>query len=260
MSAVVVEEIAKDLLKGIVSGIGTKIGAKMFDKIFDQSVPSYFTEVYKEIEKIMHQEITENTINEINGQVNGTSDWVKFAYNPRKDSGASKKELYDLLEPKVSDLAINMIAVLQENAFAESALAVFIIAAGIHFSLLQELATVDPKVQDPHESSYIVTIKGYGPNYADHAEKTWGTIEKARKAQVTEVAIESHPIPFPGKPQLISTGPASGAIISQEKYSLMLQILFHVCGQMELMKILKIVQMMHEQVILTLPLMRYRKI
>ena len=200
MSAVVVEEIAKDLLKGIVSGIGTKIGAKLFDKIFDQSVPSYFTEVYKEIEKIMHQEITKNTINEINGQVNGTSNWVKFTYNPRKDSGASKKALYDLLEPKVSDLAINMIAVLQENAFAESALAVFIIAAGIHFSLLQELATVDPKVQDPHESSYIVTIKGYGPNYADHAEKTWGTIEKARKAQVTEVAIESHPIPFPGKP------------------------------------------------------------
>ena len=139
-------------------------------------------------------------------------------------------------------------------------MAVFIIAAGIHFSLLQELATVDPKVQDPHESSYIVTIKGYCPNYADHPEKTWGTIEKARKAQVTEVAIESHPIPFPGKPQLISTGPASGAIISQEKYSLMLQILFQVCGQMEVMKILKIVQMMHEQVILTLPLMRYRKI
>ena len=205
MSAVVVEDIAKDLLKGIVSGIGKQIGAKMFDKIFDQSDPSYFTEVYKEIEKIMHQEITENTILEINGQVNGTSNWVKLTYNPRKDSGASKKELYDLLEPKVSDLAINMIALLEEKTFAESALAVFIIAAGIHFSLLQELATVDPDVQDPHESSYIVTIKGYGPEYADHAEKIWGNIEKVRKAQVADVEMKSQLIPFSAIPGVTPT-------------------------------------------------------
>ncbi|CAB4007861.1 delta endotoxin [Paramuricea clavata] len=167
----------------------------MFDSIFAEDVPSYFTEVYKEIERIMHQEITENTINEINGQINGTTEWVKFTYNPRKDSDASKKELYGLLEPKVSDLAINMVAVLEEKTYAESALAVFIIGAGIHLALLQELADVDPNVDDPQQSSYIATIQGYSPEYADHAEKTWETIKKARIAQITKVCIKSQLYP-----------------------------------------------------------------
>lgn len=83
-SAVVVEEIAGNLLKGVLAGFGKKVGAAMFDGIFAQDVPSYFTEVYQEIEKIMHQEITENTINEIDGQINGTTTWVKFTYNPKR--------------------------------------------------------------------------------------------------------------------------------------------------------------------------------
>ncbi|XP_028394157.1 uncharacterized protein LOC114518377 [Dendronephthya gigantea] len=201
MASVVVEEIAANLLKGVISGIGSKVGAEMFDSIFAQDVPSYFTEVYKEIEKIMHQEITENTINEIDGEINGTSTWVKFDYNPRKASGASKDDLHSLLEPKVSDLAINMVAVLQQKSFAESALAVFIVGAGVHLSLLQELAYVDPIVDDPHQSSYIKTIQGYGPDYADHADKTWKSVKTSREALFTEVKIKSQLIPPPpGRP------------------------------------------------------------
>ena len=184
MADVIVSEIATNLLKGVISGIGSEIGALMFGSIFGQSVPSYFTEVYKTIEKIMHQELTDNTIDQINGEINGTSDWVKFTYNPRKDSGAAKAELYALLEPKVSDLAISMIGVLQEEAFAESALSVFIISAGMHLVLLQELALVDPDVDDPEQSSYIATIKSYAAKYADYAEQTWDPIAEARKAQV----------------------------------------------------------------------------
>ena len=201
MGSVVVGEIASALLKGVISGIGKEVGAKMFDTIFAEDVPSYFTEVYKEIEKIMHQQITENTIHEIDGQINGTTDWVKFTYNPRKDSGASKEELYNLLEPKVSDLAINMIAVLMEKTYAESALAVFIVGAGVHLALLQELAYVDPNVDDPYQSSYIATIKSYASEYADHAEKTWEAIVEARKKLITDVKIKSQAFPpMQGRP------------------------------------------------------------
>ncbi|XP_028394200.1 uncharacterized protein LOC114518409 [Dendronephthya gigantea] len=187
MASVIVGEIAANLLKGVLSGIGYKVGAEMFDSIFAQDVPSYFTKVYEEIEKIMHQEITANTISEIDGEINGTTTWIKFDYNPRKASGASKDDLHRLLEPKVSNLAINMIAVLQQNLFAESALAVFIVGAGVHLSLLQELAYVDPNVDDPHQSSYIKTIQKYALDYADHADKTWQSVKTSRKALITEV-------------------------------------------------------------------------
>ena len=103
--------------------------------------------------------------------------------------------MYNLLEPRVSDLAINMVAVLEQESFAESAFSVFIVGAGVHLSLLQELAYVDPNVDDPYESSYIKAIQGYGPQYADHAEKTWDSIRISRTALITEVKMKSQPIP-----------------------------------------------------------------
>lgn len=199
MSAAVVAEIAMLLAKGLVSGIGSKIGAIIFDEIFPSGVPSYFTEVYKEIERIVHQEITQNTIDEIDGQINGLADWVKNVYTPRKQMGVPKQELYDMMLPKESDIAIHMIGVLQQKAFAESALAVFVIGAGMHLVLLQELALVDPEAA-PDDSSYVTSVKKYASEYADYAVKTHDVIIEKRtdESVITPVltTMNEYP-PFP---------------------------------------------------------------
>ena len=67
--------------------IGGLFGTLIFDAIFPPVVPSYFDEVYKQIEKIVNKELTQNTIDEINGQINGLKDWVAITYTNAKESG-----------------------------------------------------------------------------------------------------------------------------------------------------------------------------
>ena len=64
-----------------------------------------------------------------------------------------KKELHDRLSRAEYDLTTKEIGKLQEANFAELGLGVFMIAAGMHLALLQELAFIDPDVQDPSQSS-----------------------------------------------------------------------------------------------------------
>jgi hypothetical protein len=89
--------IAKGLAGGLVSGIGGKIGGLIFEAIFPPGVPSYFDEVYREIEKIVKSEITGNTIDQINGRINGVVAWMKNTYKPRKESGSTRDELSNMI-------------------------------------------------------------------------------------------------------------------------------------------------------------------
>ena len=178
--AIVITEIAELLLKGIISGIGGFIGGKMLSSIFKSTVPSYFTEVYKVIADITKEELSTNTIAQIDGEINGLVQWIENQYNPRKSAGAVKTELYNMLLPQVNDVAVHMVAVLQEKEFASSALSVFIIGASIHLALLQELATVDPDVSHADKSSYVATIQKYANEYREYVERVYCNIATAR--------------------------------------------------------------------------------
>ena len=185
--------IAGDLALALLKGIAGEIGVKIFDSIFPQSgVPDYFDDVYKEIAKIVKEEIEQNTIDEINGEINGIQTWVRNIYTPRKDSGASKQELFDMIQKDEYDIAVHMVSVLQEPAYAEPGLGVFVIGAGMHLTLLQELALVDPNTSDPNKSSFAVSVQLYAEQYAAFADATYDPIEKKRTDDVTPVEITSN--------------------------------------------------------------------
>ena len=59
------------------------------------------------IKKIVRQEIAQNTINEVDGELNGLKDWVKNTYLPRRESQppVSFKDLFELLSGKEGVLA-----------------------------------------------------------------------------------------------------------------------------------------------------------
>lgn len=201
-----VTNIASGLGKGLLKGIGGQVGALIFNAIFPSGTPDYFNDVYKEVEKIVHKEITDNTIHEVNGKINGTKDWVAITYTNAKESGTeSKKELTELLRPRESQIAIDLVGVLMEERFAQPGLSVFMIAACMHLAILQELAFVDPKAASPSDSSYATSVKEYAEKYADHAKATFGKIMETRLSQVQPGVWFGYvnPNPPPGTPTYV---------------------------------------------------------
>lgn len=189
--------IAKGLAGGLVSGIGGKIGGLIFEAIFPPGVPDYFDEVYKEIGKIVKSEITQNTIDQINGRINGVVAWMKNTYKPRKESGASRDELSGMISRQVELLYTEAAYTLMENRYAKSGISVFMVASGVHLALMQEQALVDPRQPDPGKSSYAISVKLNAQTYADHLGKTFDALVNDRK-NLVDIAYD--PLVFDNPP------------------------------------------------------------
>ena len=163
-------EFAKTLLKNLA--IDQLRKDEKFEKLLREAVPSYFKEVYEEVEKLMKQTISKNTIDEIDGQINGIKRWMRNHYMEKKNSNtSSRKELHDLLLPWVNENAVKMVSVLMHPQYAESALGVFVIGASLHLRMLQELASVDPSASSVENSTYIKIMVNYAKDYVQHAKK-----------------------------------------------------------------------------------------
>ena len=172
----VVREIAKILGEGLLSGIMGNLAVVMFNSIFPSGVPDYFDAVYKEIERIVHKELTQNTIDQVNGHINGVQIWVKNSYTPAKESGQlTNQELTEKLASIEKETITQIIGTLMENRYAEPGLSTFMIGAGVHLCILQELALVDPRVP-PAESYHLTSIKRFAQQYADFAKSTTKSI------------------------------------------------------------------------------------
>ena len=183
MASAVIGEIAGELAMALLDGALGQFGTKIFNHIFGKrsGTPDYFDDVYKTIKQIVQNELEQDTIDTLNGEIKGIQDWVINIYNPRKDSGAGKKELYNMIQENPAyDMAVHMLAVLQQGRCAELGLGVFMIGAGMHLTLLQELALVDSLVSHPSKSSYVVSVARYADEYAAFVDATYNSIEKKR--------------------------------------------------------------------------------
>ena len=179
-----VKDIAKTLGEGLLSGVLGNVAVLMFNSIFPPGVPDYFDAVYKEIERIVNQELTQNTIDEINGHINGIQTWVKITYTDAKESRQlTNQELSDLLQPREAETATQIIGTLMVERYAEPGITTFMIGGGMHLCILQELALVDPHVS-PADSHYVASIKNYAQQYADFAKTTTKSIFDKRMKMI----------------------------------------------------------------------------
>lgn len=138
-------------------------------------------EVYKEIGRIVKSELTQSTIDQINGRINGVVAWTKNTYMPRKESGAPRDELLNMVSRQVDLLYTEAVYTLMESRYAKSGISVFMVAAGTHLGLMQEQALVDPRQSDPTKSSYATSVKLNAQTYADHLVKTFDALIVDRK-------------------------------------------------------------------------------
>lgn len=187
--AIDMRDLFQNLASGVASGIGSKIGALIFDAIFPPGVPSYFDEVYAEISKIIKAELTQNTIDTINGELNGTVRWIRNTYQNLKlaDSPPPRAELFAKLEPYVATINTQVLGPLMEKRYEEAGFSAFMVAAPVHLALLQEQALIDPNQADVNKSAYTKAIRSYAKIYADHAKRVLSQLVKARREQVKTI-------------------------------------------------------------------------
>ncbi|XP_033105310.1 uncharacterized protein LOC117107688 [Anneissia japonica] len=184
-----VGSIAKSLATGLINGVAGKLGLFIFENVFPPGVPNYFEAVYVEIQKIVKQELTQNTIDEVNGEINGIKQWVRNSYLAAKegitgDPTDKKKRLTEMLEPRDAQIVTKVLGLLMTERYAKPGICVFMIAAGMHLTILQELAYVDPTVSFPESSHYCLSIKKYAASYANFAKSKAQSILNQRLSMI----------------------------------------------------------------------------
>ena len=179
-------DFALSLAKGLLSGIGSEIGALICKEIFKAMGIDFFQPTEDMLKQIVQQEVTSTEINIINGQINGTSSWIKNVYAPLKNDyqrNPSKDkwtEMHSELLRYADDLCTQAIGVLEQDQFSKAGFPVYLIGVGVYFSLYQELALIDP---NPADSSYAQSVKQLAQEKFANATKFYNAIITDRKAK-----------------------------------------------------------------------------
>jgi hypothetical protein len=196
--------IASGIASGMLSAIGGAIANSLIEKIFPPGVPSYFDQVYTEIRRIIGGELEQSIIDQINGAINNIKFHINAEYMPARniknlESTKDRDVLYTMLQ-KYEDAYVSgpggMLGTLMEEKYAKLGFGVFLIGAGLHLALYQEIANIDPSNQDstgkfksPLASSYGLpqtgTVAITAIQYAKFAERIWPQIKEARAAKIT---------------------------------------------------------------------------
>jgi hypothetical protein len=194
---ITVEEIASLLGKGLAGTVVGKVGALLINAIFPAEVPSYFDQVYAEISQIVKQAIQQDTIDSINGQIDGTQAWVKDYYLSFKDSHEfTPAQLVDMLQGYIDPLQRNVLYTLQQPDYSRCGFSVFLVAAGLQMALVQEQAQVDPNAVSPAQSLYTKILGKLGTNYSKYALDTLLAILIDRRQAVTLNSVYLSPTYF----------------------------------------------------------------
>jgi hypothetical protein len=180
----VVETVAVALGQGLLN----QIGARLVVQVFPPSMPSYFDQVYKQITKIVRQALLENTIDIINGEIDGTQMWVKTIYEVHKNNGTwSKGKLINELQKTIDGLWHKVIGVLKQPSYAGAGYPVFMVAGGLQLALAQEQSLVDPKAPAPSASGYTLSLYAMAAAHYDYAFQAFIGILRDR---VNSVKVE----------------------------------------------------------------------
>jgi len=178
-------DIFKYLGEGVAGGFLGCFGAMIFNGIFGSDTEDVIAAVYKEIGKIVHEEITETVIHELNGQIIGIESWVRNTYSNVQDQWDYEKKNEELLAYE-KDLCKDVMGPLTEGNFQKAGICVYLTGAGMHLALVQELALQDPKFHDtPLQSGFSDAVKSWATDYSTHAQKVTDDILSERMGMIT---------------------------------------------------------------------------
>jgi hypothetical protein len=206
----IAEQLAKNAFKGaigqlaggvIAGGLAGAIINGVFDLLFPDKGESVFDTYFKGLQEIVRQELSASVISQIGGTITSLRDELENRYGPRRltcdlSTPADRKDLFKQLSGYESAFYLGsggMLGTLQQEDYQLAGFPVFLLGAGMHLMILQEMANIDPgnKAADfnPLKSSYglpqIGTVAKFAKKYADFADAVWPKIQEKRRSHVT---------------------------------------------------------------------------
>lgn len=172
----------------LASGLGSKIGAELGGLIVNQLViaifgpdgpPSYFTEVYAEISKIIKDELTKNDTELNDNELKTHIQWMAINYKNSKDAGRPDWEKLKEHEDHME----GVVALLMRDRFKELGFGAFLSAAGVHLSMLLELAKL-ARAKTIDDEGYEKDILDYAGKYRAHVAEVWSALVAKRRAAI----------------------------------------------------------------------------
>lgn len=174
-----------DIAKSLLGAIAGKIGSAIFERLFPPSVPPYFEQVYQEFRKIVRQEIEENAIRLLVGDVAAVQTHMS-AYAQHRQRGNSDAAGQALIE--AWNRSVEVTSRLRVS-FPVAGLGPFLTAGGLHLAIIQERALRDPEVNDPNDSSWAKIYVETAGNFFSYVGNQPDKIVSDRAAQITPVGF-----------------------------------------------------------------------
>jgi hypothetical protein len=173
-----------DIAKSLLGALAGKIGSAIFARLFPPSVPSYFEQVYQEFRKIVRQEIEENSIRLLVGDVAAVQTHMS-AYAQHRQRGNRDAAGQALLE--AWNRSVQVTSRLRE--FPVAGLGPFLTAGGLHLAIIQERALRDTTVNDPNDSSWAEIYVDTAGKFSSYVGSQPDKIVSERAAQITPLTF-----------------------------------------------------------------------
>jgi hypothetical protein len=164
-----VSSMAKSIAQDVAAAPGTLFGAGILAAVLPPpGTPAvYFDQSYTLITSVAQQSIAQDDRTAISGGLDTVRQWAS-TYN-RPLTGST-----DAVQQQTDGLVANVIQPLMSAQRAEPGLSVFLLAAGMHLALLQEMSNFGT------DSVAISSMKQAAQQYHDFTTSTWQAIISAR--------------------------------------------------------------------------------
>jgi hypothetical protein len=171
-----------------LAGVPEPVGAMILSAFFPggSDVPGYFTEVIQEIRDVVDQELVENDLTELSGQVASVITFVQDDYANEKNgpTPASNSTLYTLIGTQKGAID-GAVSDLTQPKLAQPGFSLFLSAASVQISIYQEAALTDPNAATPWDSDETNTIVDKAHEAVKFAKEQWPVLQAARHDAIT---------------------------------------------------------------------------
>ncbi len=175
-------QVAQELLLKAAGGMAQALGCHVVDQFFpDNTVPPYFSSVYTAVRGIIKDALTQQTINETMGELQGMLRYLNNDYLAEKSAHGVTDDLLQRLQRRSDEMYQHIGKVMEPHA-ACTGISTFMVGATIHLAMLQELALEHKKLGS---DAGTVAAKSNFLDYADHLCETFETIRSKRDHVVT---------------------------------------------------------------------------
>lgn len=159
------------------------LGGLLISKIFPDNTVTLFQQLYKDLSKVIQQEIDAAHMANIQGAINGTASYMRNQYEPAKERGFPRAQLYDMVDREISKLS-QEIGKLKTARYREVGFQEYILGVCLLLAMTQEKAYVDPHNFNPIETAGAESVRREAQENFNYGLETWNIIKKKRREAV----------------------------------------------------------------------------